>query len=170
MEILSDTTFRGKATFTKGFDVTGTSPVTFANTIQTTIGCLYLNNLRIKVAAASGPKIYSFDGGYSGTILTNSNIRQYGQYVNTGIFENQTIPSGCKKFVIDQATAKNNTNMNLDPSMPYIIQIRKVSTNELMDLTISGFGEQSEFIFERASTDEIPESYFKTTWIQLQRF
>lgn len=169
MEILSDTTFRGKASFTSGFDVTGTSTVTFANTVKTTIGCLYLNNYQILVKAYGvGDKVYEFPWN-GGMIVTDNSIHSYANYSKIGSFENPTIPSGCKKFAINQDTAKNLIRrMDLDFVYPYITQIRKVSNNELMDITISGPGTAiSEFVFERASTDEIPESYFKTTWIQM---
>ena len=166
MEILSDTTFRGKASFTSGFDVTGTSPVTFANTVKTTIGCLYLTNSKILVKNSDGNnRLFFFDknGGY---VVTGHNIHSY---VKNGSFENPTIPSGCKKFAINQDTAKNIIGgMNASSDRPYITQIRKVSNNELLDITISSINfHNSEFVFERSSTDEIPESYFKTTWIQV---
>lgn len=175
MEILSDTTFRGKASFASGFDVTGTSDTKFADTVKTIIGCLYLNTDKISTPYGT-LKIghYCIDGT---TIATYKDLDSYfeafeNNQLYSGCFENPTIPSGCKIFSINGNTAKNRVGrMFVCSSEPYITQIRKVSNNELMDITISGFGvtgAPSEFVFTRSSTDEIPESYFKVSFIQLK--
>lgn len=65
-------------------------------------------------------------------------------------------------------------NFNFDSSKPHIIQIRKTSTGEIMDMLVNITGSRStvssEFTFERASIDEIPANYFKTTIIGYQSY
>lgn len=157
MEILSDTTFRGKASFSNGVEVSGTSGFTIANTVQTTIGCLKLN-LPSRRMMVCGSHFYFPTSG--GTLA----ILEYLTNIRAGSFQNPVIPSGCKKFAINQETMTSKIgDLNPETSKPFIIQVRKVSTNELMDMTVNFGTKQTEFIFERGSTDEIPANYFLTT-------
>lgn len=98
----------------------------------------------------------------SGTLATTDDV--YNNRIIIGNFKNPTIPSGCKKFAINQQTMTSVIGqLDPDKNKPYIVQVRKVSTNELMDMTVNIGTNRTEFIFERGSTDEIPANYFLTT-------
>lgn len=152
MEILSDTTFRGATTFQKTVNVVG----------NLSVGSLCLSSSYITRLCSSDPN------GYYHYYLPNKHgsIALDSTSVSIGSFTNKTIPSGCKKFTMTYHDLVSFGNLSFDGSKPHTIQIRKTSTGETMDMlvNITGKGvDSSEFTFERSSTNEIPENYFRTT-------
>ena len=80
MEILSDSSFRGKATFLNGIEVCGGSnSANFSNAVSVSIGCLYLNNSKL---SGNGSKQWNLPSS-SGTLALTSQIPSLSGYLTT---------------------------------------------------------------------------------------
>lgn len=152
MEILSDTTFRGATTFQKTVSVVGN--------LSAGSLCLSSDYIRAFCSSTNSTNNYWLRGGGTVAIVGCSSTV-------ASSFTNKTIPSGCKKFTMGYNDLVSFGDFNFDSAKPHIIQIRKTSTGETMDMLVNITGSRStvgsEFTFERGSTDEIPQNYFRTT-------
>ena len=80
MEILSDSMFRGKATFLNGIEVCGGSnSANFSNAVSVSIGCLYIDNSKLSGNNAKQWNLPSTDG----TLALTSQIPSLSGYLTT---------------------------------------------------------------------------------------